>query len=199
MSQPSGSFRPTWQPATWNGHATVRFGASGPSALTRAGSVITGNSPRSVIVVASKTAGGPSGQAYVDLGATSAGDGRAYIFSPEYSARFQAGNVAWLPGAPNGTPQVVSLVQSGTDTASISLYENGALRQRTGTLTVALNTSGGTTIGHQTTTDFGNSYWALRGDIGTVLVFDRALSASERCMCEQDLGRKYGVAVSCGG
>jgi hypothetical protein len=192
MSQSTAAFQPTWQPGTWNGHATVRFGANGSSALTRATSILTGNSPRTVMLVASRTVGG-SGQAYLDLGSTSAGPGAAYLFSPEYSLRFQNGNALWSPGAPVNTPVVLSLVQDGTTASSMGLYENGQPKLRTGVANVALNTNGGTTIGHQTTTDFANRTWALRGDIGTVLVFDRVLSSAERCACERDLARKYGL------
>jgi hypothetical protein len=138
---------------------------------------------------------GGSGQAYLDLGATSAGPGAAYLLSPEYSVRFQNGNVLWMPGAPVNTPRVLTLLQTGTDAGSIALYENGAPQRRSSLAAIALNTSGGTTIGHQTTTDFANRMWSLRGDIATVFVFNRALSTTERCACEQQLGQKYGLPV----
>jgi hypothetical protein len=195
VSQSNVTFQPSWQPSTFNGHATVRFGANGPSALTRATSVVPGNGPRTVLVVANRTVGG-DGQTFVDLGTD--GDGTEYLLSPEYSLRFGkgVGIVAWRPGTPVGnTPSVISLMQTGTEADSVVLYENGAPKTRSSIKSVALNTTGGTTIGHRTLTDFNNKTWALRGDIATVIVFERILTTGERCACEQQLGQRYGISV----
>src|SRR5262249_5441662 len=148
--------------------------------------------PRTVLVVANRT--GTVGQTFVDLG--SSGNGTDYLFSPEYSLRFGngVGIIAWLPGTPVGnTPRVISLVQGGTDAESVLLYENGAPRTRSSITSVALNTSGGTTVGQRTTTDLNNKTWALHGDIATLIVFNRVLTTAERCACEQQLSQKYGL------
>jgi hypothetical protein len=194
VSQMDATFQPTWQPSTWNGHATVRFGANGPSALARDTSVVSGNAPRTVLVVANRTVG-TDGQTFVDLG--SDGTGTNYLLSPEYSLRFGGGGIiSWRPGTPVGnTPSVISLVQGGTDADSILLYENGASKMRSSITAATFNTSGGTTVGQRGTTKFNNATWALHGDIATLIVFNRVLTTGERCACEQQLSKKYGLPI----
>lgn len=121
------------------------------------------------------------------------GDGSASFSGTKFAA-FGVSRAVYGGGTiTTGSFQVFAAVCSGgTLPSNLSMFTNGT----GGPVTVE---TAGTAPGAAMTasllvgTTLGNQFWD--GDIGEMLIWTRALSASERSIVERALGKKWGIAV----
>jgi hypothetical protein len=193
VAQPTPAERPTFYSNLLNGHAGVRFDGDGPAeTLATATSPVTGGTSRSVFVVFDQHADcGLDDATMLDLGV---GAGR-WTVEGEYSVRAAAGNRVWADSCTDNTPQILAVIQNGTGTADLSAWENGAFLAVASTVSAAVNTAGGAALGGRGAGDAG---FFFDGDLFEVIVYDRALSSTERRDVHCYLSARYGISVADG-
>lgn len=184
-TQASAANRPTYRSAALSGKAAMRFDGS-DDYLRIAGTIVGGTQARTVFFVARPDVVGNKG--VVDLGnGTTLGAG--FLVTPEYGVRVNGGSRLWLPSASTQTMQIGVLQFTGTTTNGISLWINGTLRSPSSTIAATIQTSGSGSVGTWTAGPIGNNNFD--GDIAEIIVYDRALSTTERQAVQQYLDTKY--------
>jgi hypothetical protein len=193
VAQTAVGQRPSLHSNLLNGHAGVRFDGDGPEhVLTTATSPVTGSSSRSVFIVFDQHAGcGLDDASMLDLGV---GAGR-WVVEGEYSVRTATGNRIWTDSCTNNTPQILAVIQDGTSTADLFAWENGIFLPVASTVAAAVNTTGGAALGGRGAGDAG---FFFDGDLFEVIVYDRALSSSERRDVHCYLSERFAISVSDG-
>jgi hypothetical protein len=116
------------------------------------------------------------------------------MLTPELGVRVSAGNRLWTQPASATRLGIISVIFSGVDTSNLLAWHDGSPIEVAGTATVAVNTTGNASIGTYTAVPIGPHNFA--GDIGDVIVYDRALGDAERQTVESFLQRKYAAALS---
>jgi hypothetical protein len=191
VTQTSTTNQPTYDPAALNGHPAVHFDGTNDY-LSLPANVVAGSQARTVVWVARPSETGNKG--LIDLGQGST-TGSAFLVTPEHGVRVMGGNRLWNPGAPTTAPSIgVVILNGGTTTSNLSAWVNGIPLTPAGTTSVQISTSGPGAVGAWSVSPVGPNNFA--GDIGELLVYDRALSAVEREMLVQSLALKYGISIS---
>jgi hypothetical protein len=129
----------------------------------------------------------------VDLG-YGATAGGAFMVTPEHGARVMGGNRFWSPAPPTTSPSIGVVTLTGGTTNGLSAWINGVQQQVTATGSVAINTSGAGTLGAWALSPVGSNNFD--GDLAELLVYDRALSLSERQSVQDHLAVKYAISGS---
>ena len=186
-AQSSPPFQPTYQSNVVYGHSVVRFDGSNDHLIIN-NSVVSGSTNRTVFVVARPNL--IDNKAFIDLGNGSTLGG-AFMITPEYAVRINGGNRRWQPAAPTAAPAVLAVQLDGSTTNDLAAWLNGSSLAMTGTSLATINTGGNTTIGGYTAVPTG--FHSLAGDIAEIVVYDRAVSSTERQGVEQYLAAKYGL------
>jgi hypothetical protein len=188
-TQQQVTFQPLYQPNLLNGRPVVRFDGIDDH-LTVAASVVSGATARTVFVVARPDTVENSG--FIDLGNGNS-TGGAFMLSPEFAVRASGGNRFWQPGALTSQAGLLTVRLNGPSTSNLTAWRNGALMPVSATAALTLNTTGNTTIGDFTSTAPGlHSY---DGDLAEVIVYNRALTDSERQSVERYLIEKYALGA----
>jgi hypothetical protein len=175
MTQPTGGQQPTYQFNIKSGNSVVRFAAAASQTISTATNF---PAPATVIYVSHLT-GGTNGRLL-------SGKANNWLLGYWGGAKDQAFFNGWV--SPSGTPaadtswHTYSAVIPGS--GSSSFYGNSTL--------IASNASGvagpnGLAIGYLGAGEFSD------GEIGEILVYNRALSDSERLAVERYLSDKWGV------
>jgi hypothetical protein len=191
-TQVTAGSRPTYQSAAINGQPGVRFDGV-DDYLTLSGNVVTGAQARTVFVVGRPTVVGNKG--FIDLGHGGTVGG-AFMLTSEYAVRVSGGNAIFGPAATAGTPALYVVQLNGTTTATINAWQNGAPRNVTSSTNVTIATTGPGIVGGWAAVPVAATSYA--GDIAEIVVYDRALSLTERQNLEQYLTAKYGLPWSAG-
>ena len=177
--------RPIYRSAALNGRPVVRFDGSNDF-LGLTGTIVSGSQARTVFFVARPDTVGNKG--IVDLG-NGKTLGAGFLVTPEYGVRVNGGSRLWLPSAPTQAAQIGVVQFAGTNTAGISLWINGTLRSATSTIAAPVQTSGSGSVGTWTAGPVGSNNFD--GDIAEIIVYGRALNATERQAVHQYLDTKY--------
>jgi hypothetical protein len=187
-TQATLSLQPTYRAAGLNGHPSLRFDGI-DDYMRLASPLLTGSTPRTVVFVMRPTTIGNRG--IVDLG-DGATTGGAFMITPEYGVRVQAGNRLFQQAA-SGAAEIGVVTLTGGTTDAIAARINGVVLSPASTASVAINTTGLATVGSFTAL-LTNRY-NFAGDIAEILVYNRALSAGEIDSVQRYLSGKYGIAV----
>jgi len=180
-SQGNASDQPTLVSNALNGHAVVRFNGSSDYLATN--SVVTTSSPFTIFVVS--TLGNAPGPIYNgDSGAS--GYGFLRQNTADYGALY-GGRSNLTFGATITSGEQLQEIEN-TSSNVITFYQHGT--QSGNTASAGLNTpTGATYIGGVNS----NASNLFSGDIAEVLIYNRALSTSERQQVEQYLLKQYGL------
>jgi hypothetical protein len=180
-SQANTSDQPALVPNTLNGHAVVRF--NGSSDYLATSSVVSTSSPFTIFVVS--TLGNAPGPIY---NGNSAGSGYGLYCqnTADYGALY-GGRTNLTFGATVTSGEQLQEIENISSNVT-TFYQNGT--QSGNTASSGLNTpTGATYIGGVNS----NASNLFSGDIAEVLIYNRALSTSERQQVEQYLLTQYGI------
>ena len=187
----SGGLQPTWLPTAAYTHPALQF--DGTTFLKTAGGVDeqSGSADVTVIMVAAPAASQPAYASLVDLSSDSAHGfvvGQLGNSANQFQLWFMDGaQTGWYSSPPAGASaslmQVISVVKSG---AAASSYLNG-VSQGTGSVPATmLAPTAALAIGNRA-----SGLYGYNGQIAEVLVYNRALSDTERASIETALQTKY--------
>lgn len=177
ITQASASLQPTYTSGLLNGYAGLAFGSSDRLAATA--SLVTGSTNRTIIAVCSGGTGATS--RVLLLGADGGASGDQFAITGEIAVRV-AGGSRVFGNSLSASHVVLSVVLDGTDCTGISAWLNAAPMGVSSTANITLNTTSGLTVGEN-----------LLGNILELIVWDSALSASDRQSAETYLSGKYGL------
>ena len=196
-----------------NSRQALRFSKTDPDVYqaTAAGLGAVGSADRSLFAVAaSRTTYGTTGSTNAGAVALFNNGWNTGIFAKAYSGTTTTvdayqldGYTTSIVGAYAGvtattSPTVLSAISSssgGTLTNALSL--NGTGTPTTGSVAGSWQTVGSSFVVGGTDVVASNAYaYPLDGDVGEVLLFDRALSASERRTVEEYLARHWGQTIA---
>jgi hypothetical protein len=168
---------------TLNGRKVVSF--NGVNTSLEGTAPVTGGTSRTVFCVF-RNASTASNVALLGLSSNS-GNGGLWYITGEIAVRVIGGNRLFGGGAAN-TWQSIALTQDGNSTSNMTLKLNGAAVSATSTTAQVVNSGGSMTLGRiSPSTGLG------AGDIAELLVYSRALSASETAAVENYLFPKWAV------
>lgn len=187
----SGANRPLYKVGT---PPTIQ--GDGVNDFLQGSAPVTGGTARTIfVVVQPETAGAED--VWLDLGNRNAGTGKGYsignvnISGMKLGIRTQNANRGWTPALANTALAIVTIVQTGSDMNTLSAYVNGAGLAVATTLNKAIDTVSPAYLFRDSTAD---TYSSCR--LGEVIVYNRALSESERVQVEGYLGQRWGITVS---
>jgi hypothetical protein len=187
--QSNAAQRPTWRGSAVNGRPAIRFDGIDDH-LDIGATLVPGAAARTVLFVARTNVVG--NKSVIDLGHGGT-PGSAFMITPEYAVRVGGGNRVFRPGA-SSAPELGVILQGGGTTADLSAWVNGQPLTVASTGARAINTAGDGTVGGYSAAPTG--FHCFDGDIAEILVYNRALSASERLSVAQYLAGKYGIALA---
>jgi len=184
VSQSTASNQPTYTASALNSKSVVRF--DGNDELTNGSATpVGGSTNRTVFVVFNSTAGSI---AYGVVLGDSTSNGQSFGISREIAVRVHNGNRVWSTGAINSTHSIVTIVLDGTSTTDLSAWKNGSSLTASSTSAQTINTAAGIIVGNGTVG--GN----LTGDVAEIIVYNSALSTSDRQSVESYLSTKWGIS-----
>ena len=104
--------------------------------------------------------------------------------------RVNGGNRFWPPPftGTSGPIKLVTIRQSGSNTADTEAWLDGASLTETSTIGAELSTASGLGVGAQTGT------LPFSGNLGEVIIFNRALSTSEREQVDNYLIQRFQIS-----
>ena len=182
VSQATASSQPTYTASALNSKSVVRF--DGNDELTSLDTVVGGSTNRTVFVVFNSTGG--SIQYGVTLG-DSTSIGQSFSVSREIGVRVNSGYRTWTT-AVDSTHAIVTIVLDGTSTTDLLAWKNGSSLTVDLTSSRTINTAAGFIIGN------GSSGGNLTGDVAEIIVYNSALSTSDRQSVESYLSTKWGIS-----
>tara|TARA_Y100000991_G_scaffold192607_1_gene160238 strand:+ start:310 stop:1023 length:714 start_codon:yes stop_codon:yes gene_type:complete len=144
---------------------------------------------RTVFVVG--TSSQTSDNVVVAMGRGSGGaNGENYKVTSEMALRVNGGNRFWPPPftGTSGPIKLVTIRQSGSNTADTEAWLDGASLTETSTIGAELSTASGLGVGAQTGT------LPFSGNLGEVIIFNRALSTSEREQVDNYLIQRFQIS-----
>lgn len=180
-TQATGTKQPTYKTNVLNGRPVVRFDGVDDYLQTAAFSAPL-SQPSTMFVVCSF-----SGLSDTATDGLTAGARHLLVQSGATTVGISAGTyLSYTDASPSGV-SIWSALYNGTTS---ELYRNGASKAAGNAGT---NQLAGLTIGADHRAPAAADY--IQGDMPEIILYNRALSASERRTVEQYLGRRYGVAV----
>ncbi len=190
-AQSSAQFQPKYVGAGLGGRPAVRFDGV-DDYLSIATTVVSGSQARTIFIVARPSAVGKQG--ILDLGQRPIGMA-AFTITPEYGVRISGGYRLWTQKASTSKARVLTVMLTGTDTASILGWANGALLKVRKTVKETINTAGSGAVGTWTGRAVGQGF-NFGGEVAEILVYNRSLSTAERQSAEAYLASKYGIVLA---
>lgn len=186
VSQGTASNQPTYVESALNSKNTVRFDGAGDGLINTIDTPVGGSTNRTVFVVFNFTAFiGP--KYALTLGYNGGALGTAFGISQEIAVRVGDGNRLFNTSV-DTTHAIVTIMLDGTSTTDLSAWKNGSSLGVSSTVTRTINTSSGIGIGRSN----GGAY--LQGDVAEVIVYNSALSTSDRESVEDYLSGKWGIS-----
>ncbi len=190
--QGNASFQPEFVPDTVNGLPILRFDGS-DDFLTLGSVVISGTVARTFFFVVRADMVPGNNDAILSL-TTENTAGERYDITSQPSLRVTGGNRIWTNSILSATDYFVMTIQNqATADVNVTLGRlNGIVMTQASAASESITTgTGGTTrLGER---NIGSDYF--NGDLGEVVMYDRALSASEIDSVENYLGVKWGIIV----
>jgi hypothetical protein len=184
VSQSTASNQPTYTASALNGKSVVRF--DGGDELNGSATVVGGSTNRTVFVVFNCNNFGTTPAYGVTLG-DSTSNGESFGVSREIAVRVNSGYRTWTT-AVDSTHAIVTIVLDGTSTTGLSAWKNGSILTANLTSARTLNTAAGFIVGN------GTAGGELNGDVAEIIVYNSALSTSDRQSVESYLSIKWGIS-----
>jgi hypothetical protein len=179
--------QPVYLADVLNGRPVVDFDGV-DDYLTITASLVGGGRARTVAFVARPNVVAATG--IMDLGDGSR-TGGAFMITPETAVRVGVGYRIWRNALPTARASVGVVILNGKSTDNLAGWIDGSPLGVASTVTTSINTKGVTTIGSWTASPIGPYNFA--GDIAELIVYDRALSTTERQQIERYLASKYSL------
>ena len=184
VSQGTASNQPTYTASALNSKSVVRF--DGNDELTNGSATVVGGSTNRTVFVVFNSTGGSATSYGVTLG-DSTSTGQTFGVSKEIAVRVNGGYRTWTT-AVDSTHAIVTIVLDGTSTTDLSAWKNGSSLTASSTGTQTINTAAGIIIGN------GTAGGNLVGDVAEIIVYNSALSTSDRESVESYLSTKWGIS-----
>ena len=192
-TQSANTQRPQVVAGAINGRPVVRFSGASSNVLNLP-AVLDGQTPGDVFIVQRVTpypnVGTDGFWRFGTAGAVAA----AYPTGDEHIRDDFGSNTSHDIGQPNQSLDQAHLYEAVTQAGEWTARVNGVTQYTTTSNTVAWNGSMNLGYGGSNYYEGGSRYFS--GDIAEVLVFDRALTLTERSGVERYLGGKYGLAIA---
>ena len=187
-SQGNAALRPTFR-VDVGGRSVVNFDGLDDHLIIN-GTVVAGSANRTVIAVTRPDV--IENNSIIDLGDGTV-DGSAFMLTPELALRIDGGNRFWQTSLPTQQQSIAVVTSTGSTTAALSAWINGVALSELLTSPSSINTQGAATVGGFTAVPTG--YHSFAGDISEIVVYNRALTESERASVEQYLAAKYNIGL----
>ena len=187
VSQATASNQPTFTASALNSKSVVRFDGVNDGLINTGDTPVGGSTNRTVFIVFNFN--GTTIDYALVLGYNGALNGKAFGISEEIAVRVNNGNRVWTT-AVDSTHAIVTIVLDGTSTTDLSAWKNGSSLTASSTATQTIDTQSGVGIGRSPA---GNH---LNGDVAEIIVYNSALSTSDRESVESYLSTKWGISVA---
>ena len=187
VSQSTASNQPTYQSAVLNSKSVVRFDGSGDVLTNTTDTPVGGSTNRTVFVVFNSNTG-ITAKYPLALG-NSTSTGQTFGISQEIGVRVNSGYQIWTTSV-DSTHAIVTIILDGTSTTDLSAWKNGSSLSAYTPSAQTINTTSGILVGN------GPSGGNLNGDVAEIIVYNSALSTSDRESVESYLSTKWGTAVA---
>ena len=186
VSQSTASEQPVYQSAALNSRNVVRFDGINDGLLNTVDTPVGGSTNRTIFVVFNFTAFiGP--KYALTLGYNGGPFGTAFGISQEIGVRVGDGNRVFNTSV-DTTHAIVTIMLDGTSTSDLSAWKNGSSLGVSSTVVRTLNTSSGIGVGRSS----GGAN--IQGDVAEIIVYNSALSTSDKESVEDYLSRKWGIS-----
>lgn len=176
LTQATAAAQPTLNNGTLNGLPALTF-ASG-DVISTASSVVTGSISRVIFAVCSGSSASPN---RVAAFGNETGDGFAYSVTGEIAVRVANGSRVFGTSL-SATHVLLTVTETTGDVSGAEVRVNGSAAAVSSTSARTLNTQSGLQVGD-----------SLGGDIAELLVYDAALSTTDRDAVESYLTTKYAL------
>ena len=192
VSQGTASNQPTYVTAVLNSKNIVRFDGVNDIISNSSAQPVAGSSSRTIFYVFSCNSAVGGNVNNVDyalyFGTANPALGGVIALSQELGIRVNSGYRIFNQSNEDGSHAIISAVQDGTNVSNYSMWKNGSALSATSTNSRELNTGAGIYIGaHAASVNFHN------GDIAEIIVYNSALSTSDRESVESYLSTKWGI------
>lgn len=184
VSQSTATNQPTYTYSALNSKNVVRFDGANDVLTNTTDTPVGGSTNRTVFVVFNHNSGIIK---YPFVLGNSTSTGQAFGISQEIAVRVNSGSRKWST-AVDSTHAIVTIVLDGTSTTDLSAWKNGSSLTVSSTAVQTINTAAGFIIGN------GPSGGNLQGDVAEIIVYNSALSTSDRQSVESYLSTKWGIS-----
>lgn len=194
FTQATAGSRPTLKLNQQNSLPTIK--GDGSADFLAGSAPVTGSGARTIFVVLKGTAAGAD-EFYLDLGNYGAGTATGEDFAIANTATNKLriycnnGNRIWTTGLGVAAYRILAITLSGTTTNTLTAHVDGAALTVDTTLNATVNTGNDAGLFRRTdTTDRAAAY------IGEVIVYDSALSSTDRQAVESYLAARWDLSVA---
>lgn len=187
VSQGTASNQPTYQSAVLNSKSVVRFDGTNDRLFNTTAQPVSGSNNRTIFIVFSCNSASPTDYSLY-FGPSNGGYGEVMGISQEIAVRVNQGNRVFDQSNSDGSHAFVTFIQNGTNISNFDAWKNGTALSATSTLSRELNTGTGLYLGSH-----GDNSSFLDGDIAEIIVYNSALSTSDRESVESYLSTKWGI------
>ncbi|MBK8196706.1 MAG: hypothetical protein IPK76_27205 [Lewinellaceae bacterium] len=201
LTQDTTARQPKYQTNFLNGHAVVDFVGVDEWMRTLTGSLVQDTINRTFFIVATSDDAGTSSSKFIfnDGSEETAGTGGQFGLTSELAIRVDGGSRIWTSNLVSGdgweqiTVMLGTSSTNGTSTSDISGWLNGSSMSVSSTSALTVDTDDTFFSLARKTADFPQAYNYFNGQIAEIIVYDRALTATERAKIEVYLANKYGA------
>ena len=187
VSQSTASYQPTYTASALNSKSVVSFDGSNDVLRNNSVTPVSGSSSRTVFVVYNVTGG--AGNGVFTLGNTLNSAARQFVCTREIAIRCFGVTRVFTESNDGTTYMIVTYMLDGTTGNDLAAFKNGSA------LTVQSATNGATTLNTAAGIEIPND--GVSGtNIAEILVYDSALSTSDRESVESYLSTKWGIATA---
>ena len=186
VSQGTASYQPTYTASALNSKSVVSFDGSNDVLRNNSVTPVSGSSSRTVFLVYNVTGG--AGNGVFTLGNTVNSSARQFVCTREIAIRCFGVTRVFTESNDGTTYMIVTYMLDGTTGNDLAAFKNGSA------LTVQSTTNGATTLNTAAGIEIPND--GVSGtNIAEILVYDSALSTSDRERVESYLSTKWGIAT----
>lgn len=194
LSQATAGFRPSFVAATGgtlNNKPFVQL--DGTDDLMEGSNVISGNTGRSIFIVAKNNIITEDGVIFQLNNNGSSGNGLFFTVTPEMAVRVGSGNRIFNEGFSSSSFRLLSIQHAdGADIDAIEMYLEGTLGTENSSASRTVNTgTGNTSIGYS---DHMDEYF--NGNIAEIIAYNQQLNTAQRIILENYLAAKYDLTIA---
>lgn len=190
-SAPTASNRPAYGINQLNGIDVLSFDGSSEY-LERNNNLVSGSSNRTVFVVSASNDDTSVRKMFSDGDGPT--NGREFTITPEYGVRVQGGNKIFST-ANTSTAAIFTAKLDGSNATDVVAWKNGAALSESSSTSQPLNTGGNVFYIGAKSNGFTTVHY-FDGDIAAILVYNVALSDTERGLVETYLSNKFGITLA---